>query len=145
MTADELPTFIAIYRVERLIDERRTAGEDLPPFGSDDWLIDPARRADLLSMIQSFLVPDESLLRNYIRYRKSGDKRLRLMVEVAIAHGATCFFRGRGRGECSDEVDLDRIVPGSRGGEYTLENCQIACSRHNRERGDRTIEEYLES
>ncbi len=32
MTADELPTFIAIYRVERLVEERRQAGEPLPPW-----------------------------------------------------------------------------------------------------------------
>lgn len=142
MTADELPTFIAIYRVERLVEERRQAGELLPPFGSDDWLIDPARRIALLAMIQSFLVPDETLLPRYLRYRKSG-KTLRLMVDVAMRHGARCFFDGRGKGECSSELDLDRIIPGARDGEYTVENCHIVCSRHNRERGDRSIEEYL--
>lgn len=142
MTADELPTFIAIHRVERLIEERRQAGEFLPLFGSDDWLIDRSRRVELLSMIQSFLVPDEALLSSYLRYRKSGDK-LRIIAALAVRHGARCFFDGRGKGECSNELDLDRIIPGARGGEYSLENCHIVCSRHNRERGDRAIEEYL--
>lgn len=145
MTRDELPVYVAIWRVEQAIEQRRLAGEDLPSFGSDEWLIDPERRAQLLAMIQAELLPDESLLKAYTRYRKSGDKRLRLMVEVAIAHGCRCFFAGRGKGECSDELDLDRIVPGARGGQYRVENCHIVCSRHNRERGDRSIEEYLTS
>lgn len=145
MRSDELPTMMAIYRVERLIEERRAAGEQIPPFGSDDWLIEPERRREMLSMIQSFLLPDEALLRSYTRYRKSGDKKLRLLVEVATRHGDRCFFRDRGKGECSGDIDLDRIIPGARGGDYTIENCQLACSRHNRERGDRSVEEYLAS
>ena len=30
------------------------------------------------------------------------------------------------------EMEMDRIVPGKRGGEYALENCQLVCRRCNR-------------
>jgi len=145
MTFDEIPIYVAMYRVENLIQERISDGEAVPPFGSDSWIVDPERRSEMLSMIQGFLRHDESLLGNYVRYRKSGDKKLRLIAQVAILRGTTCFFENRGLGDCSEEIELDRILPGSRGGEYTVENCQIACRKHNQERGDKSIEQYLSS
>ncbi len=69
----------------------------------------------------------------------------RLKCDVSIAHGRNCFYANRGLGECSEEVELDRIVPESRGGRYTLENCLIACAKHNGARGDQSIEVYLAS
>jgi hypothetical protein len=141
MRFDELSIVVALFRTEGMIADRIQNGENLPPFGSDMWLT--THRNQLLSMIQSKLMVDESLLDYYLRYRKSSDKKMRLMAEVAERFGARCFYRDRGKGACSEECDLDRIIPGSRGGEYKLENCHIACSKHNRERGDKTIEEYL--
>ncbi len=143
MTFDELPTLVAVYQAEKQIEERRAAGEDIPQFGSDDWLIEERRRDELLSIIQHFRTADPDLLRVYLRYRKSGDGKSRIMAKVAELRGIRCFYADRGKGPCSPDVDLDRIKPESRGGTYTVENCQIACSRHNRERGDKTIEEYL--
>ncbi len=145
MTFDELPIYVAVDKASRAIEERIADGEGLPLIGSDEWIIDPRRRSELLAMIQSFLQPDEALLRPWMRYRKASNDKLRLMVEVATLRGTTCFFAGRGKGECSDDVELDRIVPGSRGGTYELANCMITCGRHNRDRKDRTIEAYLQA
>ena len=39
-------------------------------------------------------------------------------------------------------LEIDRIRPGSRGGEYTLENTQLLCGRCNRTKGNRDME-YL--
>jgi hypothetical protein len=75
--------------------------------------------------------------------RKTAGDKLKLTCEVAVIHGSHCFYDNRGVGECSVEVDLDRIVPESRGGRYSIENCLIACSKHNRSRGDQTIESFL--
>jgi 5-methylcytosine-specific restriction endonuclease McrA len=63
---------------------------------------------------------------------------------VAKIHGVRCFYANRGVGPCSDEVELDRIIPEARGGVYSLANCLIACSSHNGRRQDRTIEDYLQ-
>ncbi len=75
---------------------------------------------------------------------EGGKKKMQLIAEVAAIHGSQCFYANRGIGACSDEVDLDRIIPGARSGKYTLENCVIACSAHNRSRGDLPIEDFLE-
>jgi len=82
----------------------------------------------------------------YGKSGKAGDlKKLELTVLVARLHGAKCFWAGRGLGECSQEATLDRLVPGSWDppGEYTLENCVIACTLHNSARGNLSVEEYL--
>src|SRR5262249_12562791 len=73
------------------------------------------------------------------------NQQIKLKCQVSIVHGCQCFYANRGLGECSDEVDLDRLIPESRGGKYTVENCVIACSFHNRASGDRNIEEFLSS
>lgn len=70
-------------------------------------------------------------------------KKTRLTCIVANVHGPRCFWANRVPGECSEELDLDRLVTGSHGGRYTVENCIISCSFHNRSRNDRTVEEYL--
>ena len=82
------------------------------------------------------------MIHAWVGYRKNGGRN-DLLIRCAKFHGRRCFFGARGLGECSDDIDLDRIIPGSRGGEYTVENCFLACSRHNRQRGDRSIEAYL--
>jgi len=37
--------------------------------------------------------------------------KTRLKCEVSLTHGSGCFYANRGVGVCSDEVDLDRIIP----------------------------------
>ena len=46
---------------------------------------------------------------------------------------------------CSEELHLDRIIPGSKGGRYVVENCMLTCTKHNISRGDKSIEDYLRS
>jgi len=78
----------------------------------------------------------------WVGYCKRGKENDNTIV-VGKTHGVRCFWAGRGRGPCDGEMSVDRLVPGSRGGLYRLENCVIACRRHNSVRGDRTIEEFL--
>ncbi len=78
----------------------------------------------------------------WVGYRKRG-KENDFAVWVGQTFGALCFWKDRGRGKCGGQVSVDRLVPGARGGQYELENCVIACQRHNSMRGDLTIEEFL--
>ena len=78
-----------------------------------------------------------------LTYRKSKPNILK--AEVAIAHGFDCYFQGRNKGDCSVNAELGYVIPASRGGELVLENCQIECNKHNNQRGNMTIEEYLNS
>ena len=136
MRFDELPLYEAIYHVRREIANP----------GSDDW--PHKRREELCRMIQQHLpigapFSMDQMVDAWLRFRKSPASKTELTVQVAMAHGRTCFMRGRGKGECSDAIDLDRIVPGSRAGQYTVENCMVMCSYHNRQRNDRSLEEYM--
>jgi len=140
MTFDELPLYEAIHDVYRLVESPR----------ADHWLTIDAGL--LCRMIQDHLPIGHpfratDMLQAWAAYGKSQTvgqyKKLELQVLVAKTHGRQCFWANRVAGDCTGEVTTDRLLPGSRGGEYTLENCVIACSFHNTQRNDRTVEIYL--
>lgn len=142
MTFADLALYDAVYSVYSETDSPR----------SDLWLREPMceviYRAVNARMPRDTLATMDRILSAWAAFGKSvavseGLKKSELIVMVGRAHGRRCFYCGRGRGPCSDEVALDRIIPGSRGGQYTLENCVIACAFHNSQRGDSAIEEYL--
>jgi hypothetical protein len=82
-----------------------------------------------------------------MQYRKSRQSKMK--VQIALAHGETCYFKNRGKGPCCDRAEWGHIVPRCRGGLDTVENGQIECRAHNHQRGVNgnvmTIEEYLAS
>jgi hypothetical protein len=141
MTFDELPLYQAVYRVYGSVEKP----------GSDDWTSNNAKTAYKLVLLQ--IVENEAWTEHGIPYSMERvvevwrslrkDVKVRLKCEASLKHGSPCFYANRGVGACSDEGDLDRIIPASRGGEYTVENRLSVCSTHNRARGDQTIEEYL--
>lgn len=143
MTFDDLPLFDAIYQLRT---EMEAAGENP---GSDSWTTEEDKRRELAKRILSKLMSDvdQRLIDAWIRFRKSGNangrKKSELIVEVSRMHGGQCFYRNRGLGQCSQDIDLERLIPETRGGQYTVENCVIACCRHNRMRGDNDLEAFL--
>lgn len=143
MRFDELPIYKACHEVHQEMEIR---GE-FP--GADGWTSNDEQRVEITKRIMARLIEesDQTLLDCFMTYRKSsrvdGVRKLALIVEVAKAHGSKCFYANRGKGECSNEVQLERLVPGARGGIYSLANCVIACSHHNQMRSDTPIEEFL--
>lgn len=75
--------------------------------------------------------------------RKSSDAKIK--VNIALAHGTECYFRGRGKGPCSEDVEAGHIVQRCKGGPLTVENGQIECRAHNNQRRDMSIEDYIKS
>lgn len=76
---------------------------------------------------------------------KSGDGTYRPPIPAAVREaikrrdGDTCRYCG-----CSDgPFEIDHVFPWSRGGEHTVENLVIACKPCNRDKRDKTIEEWL--
>jgi hypothetical protein len=69
-------------------------------------------------------------------------KRLIILEHARKMTAPECFYKGKVTSECSNEVDLDRVKPGKRGGEYTVRNTVLSCSRHNRQRGCKKVVEY---
>ena len=143
MTFDDLPLFDAIYSLR---NEMESSGENP---GSDRWTTEEDRRCELTKRIMGKLMTDidQRLINAWQQFRKSptvnGKKKMELIVEVFRLHGGTCFYRNRGLGECSPDIDLERLIPETRGGLYTPENCVLACCRHNRMRGDKDLESFL--
>lgn len=143
MLFEEMPLYLAVHQVR--------LGVSRP--SSDEWTSTMTRDAFKLVLnriIDNGWPHDESIpwsqddVREvWMKIRKSSDEKLQLKCEVAATHGERCFYANRGLGDCSDEVELDRILPGSRGGRYTLENCIIACSFHNQSRSDTSIETFI--
>ncbi len=139
MRFDQLPLLIAVHETAIEMNGK----EEFP--GSDNWTSDELKRMELTKRVVCRLInnADQEVIDMWIKYRKSRDQKMALIAEVAALHGSRCAYAHRGKGECSSDIHLDRIVPGSMGGEYTLENCQIACGRHNTMRGDSSIEAFL--
>lgn len=144
MTFDEIALYDAVCAIR---DEMRE-GDENP--GSNKWDTTEDGRKELTQRVLSRLITnvDQRIINAWILVRKSeslgdGINKLELLIDVARMHGAKCFYGSRGKGDCSEDVHLDRIVPGSRGGQYTAENCVISCGRHNTMRGDMSIEEFL--
>jgi hypothetical protein len=152
MKFDELHLYCAIYRVRENIKAMSKSGE-LESISSSHW-----ERGEgaihLTRMIAEELIDEvnELYVDAFVRFRKSanvddeGNKKLDIIASLASGNKLPkCFYEKRGLGECSDDVDLDRILPGSQGGRYTIANCVLSCSRHNRQRGDMGFSEFLNS
>lgn len=78
-----------------------------------------------------------------IRLRKNGDTKTK--VDIALAHGTSCYFKNRGKGPCSEEVEAGHILQRCKGGPLSVENGQIECRAHNNQRREMSIEDYMKS
>lgn len=120
---------------------------------SEATLISDAGREWTLQKIISLLPHELSgkysferilLLVNQFRKLNEEHRRKRILI-LDHARNLTksqCFYSGKLSTPCSDEVDLDRIKPGKRGGIYTIENTVLSCSKHNRSRGCMEVEVF---
>lgn len=73
------------------------------------------------------------------------NKANRVKADIAIAHGAKCFWQHRGKGPCSNEAEAGHVIARCNNGELTVENGMIECRAHNNQRREMTIERYLAS
>ena len=88
----------------------------------------------------------ERILLSVNQFRKLSQehlkKRLIILEHARRMTTPECFYKGKVGTECSNEIDLDRVKPGRRGGEYNVHNTVLSCSRHNRQRGSKEVVEY---
>lgn len=140
----ELPLYRAIHQV------RAEMLQDKEQPNSERWFVDMESRLEFAQRVMLKMdLNTASIVEAHLRFRKgsgvgeNGEKKLELICQVSELHGDKCFYANRGLGPCSDDVHLDRIVPGSRGGGYSIANCVLACGFHNTSRGDSSIEEFL--
>ena len=124
-----VPLLIAIHRAAQ-------ADRSVLKDASSDEL-----RKAVCTKVREHMEPDDVILAEAITYRKSSKRKL--LAELIEVHGSRCIYAGRGLGECSDELEVDRIRPGSKGGEYTMANCVVSCRSHNGARSDKSFEDYI--
>lgn len=143
LTFDDLPLQEAI----------RKLFEDAEFVRSESLLITDAGREWILQKVIASLPQGlighyrfEHILLSVNQFRKLNkdhvQKRLIILEHARNMRKAKCFYQGKVTTECSHEIDLDRVKPGKRGGEYTVENTVLSCSRHNRQRGCKEVVEY---
>lgn len=143
ITFDDLPLLEAI---RQLFDDPTYVRSELA-------LITDSGREEILQRVISLL--DHSLVGKYRfehillcvnQFRKLGkksrEKRLIVLDHAKKMKEPHCFYQGKVATPCSDEIDLDRVKPGKREGEYTLENTVLSCSKHNRSKGCKAVEEF---
>ena len=119
--------------------------------GGDRPTSDQRKRAALAVIAEWLSLTGDSLFpftiddieRWSITLRKSGDAKIK--VDIALAHGSECYFKGRGKGPCSAEVEAGHVVQRCKGGPLTVENGQIECRAHNNQRREMSIEDYMKS
>lgn len=144
----DLPLNFAVYQLRKEIKEACQQP------GSDQWLYYDQNREYIRNRVVEI---DETLYDKtsddvchvFISQRKSGrknsdegtrDQLLRLIKERGSCE---CYWRHNFPGECSNDLHLDRLLPGNRGGTYEDKNVVISCGYHNISRGKKLIEEQV--
>lgn len=137
MTFEELDLCLAIEAAGRCPDTPKTHRERI------DLVVRVYREWIDIHGDSIFPFSIDDVVRWDTNLRKNKDTRTK--VDVAKQHGKRCFWVGRGKGDCSQDVDCGHLVPNVSGGPLSVPNCVIECSFHNRSRGVMSIEEYLRS
>lgn len=143
LTFEDLPLQEAI---KKLFDD--------PEFvRSESLLITDAGREWVLQKVIGYLPKEfigyfrfEHILLSVNQFRKLNKdhihKRLIILEHARNMKTPACFYAGKVSTSCSTQIDLDRVKPGKRGGQYSVDNTVLSCSRHNRQRGCKEVVEY---
>ncbi len=140
LTFDDLPLQEAIKKLF----------EDAEFVRSESLLITDVGREWVLQKVISSLPKDlighfrfEHILLSVNQFRKLNQdhiqKRLIILEHARNMRKPRCFYGGKVGTPCSEEIDLDRVKPGKRGGDYTVDNTVLSCSKHNRQRGCKEV------
>jgi 5-methylcytosine-specific restriction endonuclease McrA len=115
-------------------------GDDqLVPTKWDDWLRLPVREADesIGTARGALRVPTVIVLANFSRVpvtRPSFNAR-----NLYVRDGGRCQYTGQSL--APGEGNVDHVVPRSRGGATSWDNCVLACRKVNNRKADRTPQE----
>jgi 5-methylcytosine-specific restriction endonuclease McrA len=76
-----------------------------------------------------------------VEYQQGELRGFELREYVLIKFNHTCVYAGPGS-PCDEVLNVDHLVPRSRGGSNRASNLVCACRKHNEEKGARSLEEY---
>ena len=112
---------------------------DMRPVKWQEWLELPVRPEDFSVRTIRGLVRVPTVL-VLARYNKVPRRRPKLSVKgIWVRDGGCCQYTGRAL--APHEGNIDHVVPRSRGGRTSWENCVLADRRVNTLKGDRLVEE----
>jgi 5-methylcytosine-specific restriction endonuclease McrA len=114
-------------------------GEDMRPTKCGEWFSLPVRECDNFvgTVHGPVRVPTVIVL---ARYDKVPKRRPKLSTRgIWERDGGVCQYTGKKLAR--EEGNIDHVVPRSRGGKTTWENCVLADKRINSRKGSRTPEE----
>jgi 5-methylcytosine-specific restriction endonuclease McrA len=78
---------------------------------------------------------------NGVEYQQGELAGYELREYLLLKFGHLCAYR-RDSSPCEAHLEVEHIIPRSRGGSNRVSNLTIACRKHNLEKGDRTAAEY---
>ena len=149
MKKSEISLHRAIYQIRKELKER---GEDI---SAEKWtLFDKYRKlirdrvVEINPALEDTTIDEAAFF--FMKQRKcphteeEGKTKIELLLEISAEQNDKCFWEGRISRTCGDNLTLDRLKPGNRGGVYLKGNCVAACQRHNSSRGKKLIEDYLD-
>lgn len=113
--------------------------ETMATFSFDEWAQLPARpgRPTIRSPSLEILAPEVILLQRYDRVPSHQAPFTRR--NLFLRDDFTCQYCGKHG--TPDRLSIDHVLPRSRGGSTTWENCVLACVGCNARKADRTIKE----
>jgi len=143
LTFDDLPLQEAI---KRLFEDPNFVKSEILLITDEgrEWILQNVV-ADLpVDMIGKYRF--EHILLSVNQFRKLNKEQLQkrhiILEHARNMRNPGCFYGGKMSTECSNAVDLDRVKPAKRGGEYTVENTVLSCSKQNRQRGCKEVVNY---
>ena len=118
---------------------RAVAPDTLATYGFSEWvrLLDPPTRHFVRSPSLRIPIPEVVLLLAYDRIPSHEAPFTRR--NLFLRDDFTCQYCGR---RCAgDRLSIDHVIPRSRGGATSWENCVLACVTCNARKADRTLKE----
>lgn len=91
-------------------------------------------------------IVNKNLTQKLYQFNKTKGEKMTNLEQLIkkIGDKPTCYLSGRSIDlEDSKSYHLDHIHPLSRGGDNSIDNCDIACRSANQSKHDMTVEEYL--
>ncbi len=78
---------------------------------------------------------------NGIEYQQGELAGFELREYVLVKFNHTCIYVGAGS-PCDEILNVDHVIPQSKGGSNRVSNLVLSCRKHNEEKGNLSLEEY---
>lgn len=127
-----------IKKIEQFHSKRKTAINE--HYNKTNEITDKTILSKLVNKVHFFFRKRGKKYRGYNKFMFTADEFLE-----KIGNNPVCYLTGIPIDlNKSRSYHLDHIVPKSRGGDDSLDNCQIACRAANQAKGDLLVEEFIE-